>query len=88
MPDREHEQMLRRGADAWNSWREEEFYVRPNLREVNLEGLDISGYFLAEADLTRVDLRGQNLAGKELHQTDLTEAKLDGSVLTGAVLQK
>jgi hypothetical protein len=72
MAGQSHLDILRQGVEAWNSLREQNPPIRPNL----------SG-----ADLTRVDLTEANLSGADLTWADLTEANLTGAILTGANLQ-
>ena len=90
MPNDEHVILLRRGAGAWNSWREERD-ERPDLSQAGLRGLDLSGYDLSRADLRSADLRGTNLgqanlSGANLEGANLFKAVLDGADLAGAFL--
>src|SRR6516225_7448385 len=73
MPNDEHVILLRRGADAWNSWRAERD-ERPDLSQAGLRGLDLSGF-----DVTRADLRGADLRGTNLSQANLSGDKLEGA---------
>ena len=90
MPNDEHVILLRRGADAWNSWRAERD-ERPDLSQAGLRGLDLSGYDLSRANLRGADLRGTNLSqanlsGANLEAANLFKAVLDGADLAGAFL--
>jgi uncharacterized protein YjbI with pentapeptide repeats len=90
MPNDEHLMLLRRGADAWNSWRAERD-ERPDLSQAGLRGLDLSGYDLSRADLRGADLRGTslsqaNLSGANLEGANLFKALLDSADLAGAYL--
>ena len=80
MPNDEHVILLRRGADAWNSWRAERD-ERPDLSQAGLRGLDLSGF-----DVTRADLRGADLRGTNLSQANLSGANLEGANLFKAML--
>jgi uncharacterized protein YjbI with pentapeptide repeats len=90
MSNDEHLMVLRRGADAWNSWRVERDGT-PDLSHAGLRGLDLSGYDLSRADLRGADLRGTslsqaNLSGTNLEGANLFKAMLDGADLAGAFL--
>ena len=90
MPNDEHVILLRRGADAWNSWRAERD-ERPDLSQAGLRGLDLSGFDVTRADLRGADLRGTNLSqanlsGANLEGANLFKAMLDGADLGGAFL--
>lgn len=96
MADNEHVGILKQGVPAWNTWREENPEVRPNLREVRLRGADLRGVDLrrvdlegadlrradfSDADLRRADLRGVDLRGADLRRTNLRRADFEGADL-------
>jgi hypothetical protein len=82
MSEKKHLDILSQGVDAWNDWREREFYVRPNLREANLSNVELRGAYLGGADLSSVDLSFSNLSGAQLENADLTGAKFSGADLS------
>src|SRR5215472_17121763 len=91
MSSDEHVALLRKGAAAWNAWRDERDEA-PDLSRAGLRGLDLSGFNLSRADLQGANLRGTNLsranlAGANLQEANLFKAVLDGADLTGAFLQ-
>ena len=91
MPSDEHVALIRKGAAAWNAWRNERDGA-PDLSPAGLRGLDLSGFNLSRADLQGADLRGTNLSqanlsGATLQEANLFKAVLDGADLTGAFLQ-
>ncbi|MGR3279868.1 pentapeptide repeat-containing protein, partial [Acaryochloris marina NIES-2412] len=59
-------EILRRGPDAWNQWREK----NPN-QEINLSGADLSGADLHGADLHNAKLSSAKLNGADLRSADL-----------------
>ncbi len=73
MANKEHLKILKEGVDAWNSWREKNREIRPNLHW---------------ATLTGVSLRGANLSKANLREADLSKARLNWAILTGANLSK
>jgi uncharacterized protein YjbI with pentapeptide repeats len=90
MANDEHVAMLRRGAEAWNSWRATQDEA-PDLSHAALRGLDLSRFDLSLADLRGADLRGANcsganLTGARLEGANLFKAVLDGADLAGAFL--
>jgi uncharacterized protein YjbI with pentapeptide repeats len=90
MPDDEHLAVLRRGAAAWNAWRETHDKA-PDLAGAHLRGLDLSGFDLSRCDLRGADLRGANcsnanLAGAQLEGANLFKAVFDGADLARAFL--
>jgi len=100
MANEEHLQIIRRGVDAWNEWRQKNPNVwspdlsganlgGANLSEANLFGADLSGANLSGAKLRGANLDGANLIRANLHfqETDLTGASLSMASLGGANLQ-
>ena len=91
MPSDEHVALIRKGATAWNVWRNERDEA-PDLSRAGLRGLDLSGFDLSRADLQGADLRGTNLSqanlsGANLEGANFFKAALDGANLIGAFLQ-
>ena len=85
MPSDEHVALIRKGATAWNAWRNERDGA-PDLSPAGLRGLDLSGFNLSRADLQGADLRGTNLSQANLSGANLQEANLFKAVLDGADL--
>jgi uncharacterized protein YjbI with pentapeptide repeats len=85
MPNDAHAAILRRGAAAWNAWRETHDEA-PDLSRAALRALDLSGFDLSRADLQGADLRGTNCAGANLTDAHLEGANLFKAVLDGADL--
>ena len=88
MPSDEYVALIRKGAAAWNAWRNDE---APDLSRAGLRGLDLSEFNLSRADLQGADLRGTNLnqanlSGANLEGANLFKALLDGADLAGAML--
>jgi uncharacterized protein YjbI with pentapeptide repeats len=96
MADQQQSDLLRKGVDAWNTWRTLHKEVKPNLRgaalsEANLNRANLSETDLSRADLYKVDLRGAalseaNLIGADLYKADLYKANLYSADLSGADL--
>jgi uncharacterized protein YjbI with pentapeptide repeats len=83
MADPKHLKILNQGAEAWNNWRESEFYTAPELRGTDFREIDIG-----QMDLSGVDLSNSNFSGKDLSDRGLMDANLTGTELNGANLTK
>jgi uncharacterized protein YjbI with pentapeptide repeats len=72
---------LKKGVDAWNTWRDENRNIRPDLRHADLLAAKLSG-----ANLSRANLFAALLSGAELQEADLSAANLRAANLHGASL--
>lgn len=96
MANKDHLEILRKGSEAWNTWRKDQDKIIPDLIEANLfraklAGADLSGAKLVQADLSGAkligaDLSGANLSDATLYFTDLAGANLRGANISGAKL--
>jgi uncharacterized protein YjbI with pentapeptide repeats len=101
MANPEHLEILKRGVDEWNAWRDGHRGIQPDLtgadlRGANLEDADLQGAILRGADLgqavlvnaflANADLYGANLSGAELDLVFASEAIFTTAHLTGASL--
>ncbi len=86
MANQEHLDILKKGVEVWNQWREEHPEVEPDLSSTDntigpLIGIDLNG-----VNLSRTDLRDITLIGKKLFDVNLSEANLHRATLAGARL--
>src|SRR5260370_25683227 len=79
----EHLSVLTRGVEVWNRWREENIFIRPDLRNSDLLGIDLSG-----ANLSWSNFNGANLNKATLIMTDLRRSTFGGANLQGANLAR
>ncbi len=101
MADEEHLRIIREGTAAWNQWREKQHpRIRPDLRGLQLDNVNLRGANLSGASLAGAQLRGANLSNANLMWADLGApiegqtvgapligaADLTGADLTGALL--
>jgi len=86
MANDEHVAILKKGVDAWNTWRGKNPDVVPDLSGENLTNAHLPRANLRQADLRQVDLRRADLSGATLHEADLFKADLSGAILRGAKL--
>jgi hypothetical protein len=83
MADPEHVRIVEEGPSAINEWKQK----NPE-RKFKLNGADLRGANLAQADLSQADLRGANLTQVDLTQADLRGANLTQADLTQADLSQ
>lgn len=74
MANQEHLDLLRRGVEYWNPWRQEHQRTWPDLSKADLEGADLEGADLTGANLSHTDLRRANLSYANLSDSDLSHA--------------
>ena len=86
MTNKEHIEILKNGAKAWNEWRKQNPETRPDLYEADLSGADLRVVDLRGANLSRADLSGANLLLANLCGANLTEADLRGVHFNAAIL--
>lgn len=98
MANPEHLEILARGIEVWNKWRETNPTIQPNLagaelanglfRNVNLGFANCNGTNLREANLTAASLFSTNLTFANLRDTNLTRSHLFSTNLEGALLER
>jgi hypothetical protein len=86
MAKAEHLEVLSRGVEAWNRWREENPGVVPDLREAPLGKKILDGIRLEKANLKHAQLKETSLRGAHLEEANLGYAYLRRADLTGAFL--
>jgi uncharacterized protein YjbI with pentapeptide repeats len=84
--------LVRRGPNSWNGWRDENWETdvraqRPSLFKADLDSLDLSGINLFNANLQYSILRGCKLCGANLQSADLTGANIRSATLTDAEMR-
>ncbi len=88
MAKKEHLDLLNRGVEEWNRWREKHPQVEPDLTGAQLSEVDLVCADLTDAKLNTADLSGADLTGAELFNANLRKAKLVGTDLIEADLQE
>jgi uncharacterized protein YjbI with pentapeptide repeats len=81
MPNDEHLALLLQGVVTWNTWRDRNPNIQPDLSRADLHGADLHG-----ADLHGADLHDADLHGADLQHANLGVARLYGANLTNANL--
>jgi len=88
MANKKHLKILKRGVEAWNAWRREDFDLVPGLRGAPLSGADLRGADLRGAHLIEAKLDEADLRGADLILANLTHANLHGTDLRWAHLRR
>jgi len=86
MANPEHLEILKKGVEVWNKWREEHKGVRPDLNGADLGNANLGNANLASARLLVAILKGANLAGADLKGANLEGANLAGADCRGSKL--
>jgi uncharacterized protein YjbI with pentapeptide repeats len=85
MANREHIEILKNGADAWNAWRRKHnrapHRILPDLSNANLAGRD-----LRRCNFSHANLWGAKLQNAQLNQSVLNYAQMRNANLSGADL--
>ncbi|NMW21782.1 MAG: toll/interleukin-1 receptor domain-containing protein [Chlorobiaceae bacterium] len=79
-------QLLQKGVDEWNRWREDNPLVTPMLEGAKLTGRDLRGINLSNAYLGNADLCGARLSKADLYQTEFWQANLSHADFTDSEL--
>lgn len=86
MANEEHLAILKKGVEAWNQWRVDLPYVRPDLSRADLRMTNLGEADFSEANLSNANLRWTSLNGADLSFSDLSRADLSFSDLSRANL--
>lgn len=84
MANNNHLEILRRGRDEWNMWRNEVCCEQPDFRNAVLSGMDFSGFNFAGANFYNAQLQDTNLSGANLGCANFGKVDLSGAILKGA----
>jgi uncharacterized protein YjbI with pentapeptide repeats len=76
MANQEHLDILAKGVEAWNAWREQQPDSRPDLTGADLRDAHLSGAYLRYASLSYAHLNGADLNGADLFAADLFNTEL------------
>ncbi|NIP37747.1 MAG: pentapeptide repeat-containing protein [Candidatus Dadabacteria bacterium] len=97
MSNETHLEILKKGAEKWNEWREENPGVIPDFSWANMPEMELSGYNLEDANLKLAFCKGCNFAGSNfknsylyganLESTDCSGCDFSGSNLEGALIK-
>lgn len=93
MANEQHLELIKKGTEAWNQWREQNPDEPIDLSEADLRGkamakANLKGVNLKQAKLQFSNLAGASLEGANLEAARLQEANLRGAQLENANLKK
>src|SRR5258708_5020982 len=101
MANKEHESILKTNVEGWNDWRKNNPFVRPDLSDTDLYGLDLFvepfkedaptielGSHTFGLDLRGTDFRGANLAESNIVNANLTFADFEDANFSKAFLTR
>jgi hypothetical protein len=86
MANMEHFEILKRGAEYWNTWRKENKLISPDLSGINLSGADLSECNLSKANLSSANLCDAYFLEANLYKANLSSADLKNARFVGAEL--
>ena len=86
MANKEHLTILEKGVETWNTWREANPDIKPDLSGIKLSRKELSRANFRWANLIDADLKWSNLYHANFSCANLTKANLQGTNLHKAVL--
>ncbi len=84
MANQEHVKILAQGSVVWNSWREKNPQIIPDLEGASLLRYWLDNVNLCDAKLLHVNLTGAELGNANLKNADLRVATIRGAQLVNA----
>lgn len=87
MANKDHLEIIKKGAHAWNKWREENPDILPDLFKANLSYVNLYGINLKKANLWEARLKNATMRRADLSGCDLCFADVSGADLAGADLR-
>lgn len=78
-----HLAQLMKGVDNWNSWRESNQDVLPDLSDANLSGVNLRGANFFKANLRYANVGDTDLSGADFSQAELIRANFSGARIIG-----
>jgi uncharacterized protein YjbI with pentapeptide repeats len=76
MANLQHFDLLKKGVEIWNQWRDEHPDGLPDFRDADLSGTMLNGGNLSEADLSGANLSFAILSGANLISANFRGANL------------
>src|SRR5438105_1675419 len=80
MADQQQYDFLRKGVEAWNTWRDQHPKVLIELSDANLRRADLIEAILSRANLSDAHLIGAHLIGADLGRADLSRATVGRTI--------
>jgi len=86
MANEQHLNILSQGVKFWNTWRQENPMINPDLSNSDLKKKDLTGIDLSFANLQNVDLSDADLTNANLERANVKNGYLEGVSLGEAFL--
>lgn len=83
MAKKEHLELLKKGANFWNDWRNENPALVPDFSEADLSGLRLVGANLSSANFFKANLYKASLSGVNLSNSYFNKTRFEKTVLSG-----
>lgn len=83
MAKKEHLELLKKGVNFWNDWRNENPALVPDFSEANLSGLRLVGANLSSANFFKANLSKASLSGVNLSNSYFNKTSFEKTVLSG-----
>jgi hypothetical protein len=81
-------EILKSGVEAWNSWRNQNPHIKPDLSNSDLSDMDLTDVNLGEANLSGSDFFQTNLTRANLKMSNLSDCDFSGANFKNASLYK
>ena len=88
MPNKTQLRIVRKGAAAWNEWRQKNPDVAVDLDDADLSELDLNGACFSKAHLNGASFLGANLCKAHFYRSQLAGAIFYGANLKKPILGK
>lgn len=86
MANQQHLEMLEKGVEAWNKWRQDMPDIIPDLEAANLRERNLDMIDLHKANMDHIDLYKASLCGANLYEANLHMAHLYRGIFSDANL--
>ena len=88
MENQEHLDILKRGVEVWNKWREEHSEIQPQINGASLNGVNLSEINLSGSHITNSFFGGTKFIGANLHGVVMHVSTVNDADLSGADLSE
>jgi len=86
--NQEHLDILKRGVEEWNKWREEHSEIQPQINGASLNGVNLSEINLSGSHITNSFFGGTKFIGANLHGVVMHGSTVNDADLSGADLSE
>ena len=87
MSNKNHLEIIKMGAEKWNSWRKENTHETPDFSWANLPEMDLQNYNFKNANLKLAFCKSCNFTGANFENANCSNANFSGANLEGALIK-